>query len=146
MNCKCHEISDYLQMNMLSAEWEYKLGIHCYGKYTGILHESEMHDEYKCKPFLKSHDLTSYSAFQRMQKRLVRGCHFNGQITFDVECVADIRRPHKGDQFVCTFLNINKMGLLAKAGDDGAVLERYMLKQKLLFGRWIGNQSVFVSS
>lgn len=50
---------------------------------------------------------------------LVRGCHFNGQITFDVECVADICRPHKGDQFVCTIQNINKMGLLAKAGDDG---------------------------
>lgn len=47
-----------------------------------------------------------------------KSCHFNGEMTFDVELVADVCRPLKGDRIYCTVQNINRSGLLAKAGDD----------------------------
>lgn len=62
-------MSDYLQMNRLSSDWEYKLGIYCYGKYTSILHSSEMVDDNSCQSVLKSLNITSYLAFQRIQKK-----------------------------------------------------------------------------
>ncbi len=47
-----------------------------------------------------------------------RSCHFNGEMTFDIELVADICKPLRGDQIYCEVQNINRMGLLAKAGDQ----------------------------
>lgn len=50
-----------------------------------------------------------------------QGIHFNGEMTFDVELIADVCRPVRGDQIVCCVHNLNKMGLLAKAGDNNEV-------------------------
>lgn len=47
-----------------------------------------------------------------------KSCHFNGEMTFDVDLVADVCRPLRGDRIYCTVQNINRSGLLAKAGDD----------------------------
>ena len=50
-----------------------------------------------------------------------QGIHFNGEMSFDVELIADVCRPVRGDQIVCCVHNVNKMGLLAKAGDNNEV-------------------------
>ena len=51
----------------------------------------------------------------------VEGCHFNGAVTFRVEAVADICRPAAGDRLFCEIENINRLGLLAKAGENKEV-------------------------
>ena len=48
-----------------------------------------------------------------------QSCHFNGHFDFDVQCVADVCRPLRGDEIFCTVVQINTLGLLAKAGDAG---------------------------
>ena len=50
-----------------------------------------------------------------------QGIHFNGEMTFDVELIADVCRPTRGDQILCCVHNMNRMGLLAKAGDNDEV-------------------------
>ena len=57
-----------------------------------------------------------------------KSCHFNGELTFDIEVVADVCRPMRGDNVYCEVLNINRMGLLAKAGDQKE-LHIYIVKQ-----------------
>lgn len=61
-----------------------------------------------------------------------KGSHFHGELTFEVEVVADVCRPLRGDLIFCTVVNLNRMGLLAKAGDFGAnqhVLQIYVVLQ-----------------
>ena len=60
----------------------------------------------------------------------VEGCHFNGEITFRVEAIADVCRPVAGDRLLCEVENINRLGLLAKAGENRevhvyAVIQQY---------------------
>ena len=50
-----------------------------------------------------------------------KSCHFNGEMTFDVEIVADVCKPLRGDIIFCTVFNINRMGLLAKSGEENEV-------------------------
>ena len=42
--------------------------------------------------------------------------HLEGEMTFDVEFMADVCRPVKGDIVVADVYNINKLGLVAKNG------------------------------
>ena len=48
-----------------------------------------------------------------------KGSHFHGELTFEIEVVADVCRPLRGDLIFCTVVNLNLMGLLAKAGEFG---------------------------
>ena len=45
-----------------------------------------------------------------------KGNHLEGEMTFDVEFMADVCRPVKGDIVVADVYNINKLGLVAKKG------------------------------
>ena len=45
-----------------------------------------------------------------------KGNHFLGELTFDIEYVADICRPFKGDIIIAQVVNKNKLGLIAKKG------------------------------
>jgi len=45
-----------------------------------------------------------------------KGNHLEGEMTFDVEFMADICRPLKGDIVIAEVYNINKLGLVAKKG------------------------------
>ena len=46
-----------------------------------------------------------------------KGCHFHGEMTVDIEAVADVCKPARGDRITCQVDNINRMGLRARAGD-----------------------------
>ena len=48
---------------------------------------------------------------------IAQASHFNGNIMYHINYVADICNPHEGDIVTAKITNINKMGALATAGD-----------------------------